>query len=107
MPFYALGALVLMGVRARVRPNPPASASKIWHEVKAGMSYMRATSPLGLLFVGVTCHCSLTMATFGILPTIATANFGGAAGVYGLLHTAFGAGSILGPGRVVGVTVPA
>ena len=106
--FYALGALLLMGVRAHVRPNPPpnppASATKIWHEVKAGMSYMRATSPLGLLFVWVTCHCSLTMATFGILPTIATVNFGGAAGAYGLLLTAFGAGSILGPLVMMGMS---
>ena len=69
----------------------------MWHEVMAGVSYLRTTSPLGLLFVLVTLHCCLTMATFGILPTIATANLGGAAGGYGLLLTAFGAGAILGP----------
>ena len=102
--FYAIGASLLIGLRAHVRPNPRAAATKIWHEVKAGMSYMRATSPLGLLFVWVTCHCSLTMATFGILPTIATVNFGGAAGAYGLLLTAFGAGSILGPLIMMGLS---
>ena len=69
----------------------------MWHELRVGVSYLRSTLPLALLFIWVTFHCCLTMATFGILPTIATVNFGGAAGVYGLLLTAFGAGSILGP----------
>ena len=101
--FYATGVPLLIGVRSRVRPTPRTRATKILHEVKKGFSYLRSTSPLGLLFVWVTCHCSLTMATFGILPTIASVNFGGAAGAYGLLLTAFGAGSILGPLIMMGL----
>lgn len=95
--FYAVGMVLLARIRRQVRPGPRAPGTML-HEVRAGVAYLKATSPLGLLFVWVTLHCCLTMATFGILPTIATVNFGGGgAGVYGLLLTAFGAGSILGP----------
>lgn len=95
--FYAVGMVLLARIRRQVRPGPRAPGTML-HEVRAGVAYLKATSSLGLLFVWVTLHCCLTMATFGILPTIATVNFGGGgAGVYGLLLTAFGAGSILGP----------
>jgi len=101
--FYMVGMVLLARVSGHVRPAPRTTTTKIWQDVKTGMSYLRVTSPLGLVFVWVTCHCSLTMATFGILPTVATVNFGGAAGVYGLLLTAFGAGSILGPLIMMGL----
>lgn len=82
--------------RAAMAPRGT-SRAPVRAQVAEGMGYIRRTSPIGLLFVWVTLHCSLTMATFGILPTIAGANFHGAAGMYGLLLTAFGAGSIAGP----------
>lgn len=95
---YAAGMIMLLRVgrhaSATVVTAPPAP---VRDQVLDGVSYIRGTAPLGLLFVWVTCHCSLTMATFGILPTIASVNFHGAAGAYGLLLTAFGAGAILGP----------
>jgi MFS family permease len=100
--FYAVGVAMMARVRGQVRPAPRVARTTMWHEVRAGVSYLRTTAPLGLLFVWVTLHCCLTMATFGILPTVATVNFGGAAGAYGLLLTAFGAGSILGPLLVMG-----
>lgn len=102
--FYALGIVMMARVRGQVRPAPRVAGTTIWHEVGTGVSYLRTTSPLGLLFVWVTFHCCLTMATFGILPTVATVNFGGAAGVYGLLLIGFGAGSILGPLVVLGLS---
>ena len=95
--FYAASAAMMLGVRAHAHPGTRAAGAKIWNEVRDGVSYLRTTAPLGLLFVWVTFHCCLTMATMGILPTLATVNFGGSAGAYGLLMTAFGAGSILGP----------
>lgn len=95
--FYAAGMATMARIRRQGRRAPSISETTMWREVRAGVTYLRTTSPLGLLFVWVTFHCCLTMATFGILPTIATDNFGGAAGVYGLLLTAFGAGSIVGP----------
>ncbi len=101
--FYAVGVVLMARVRGQARPAPRATATTMWHEVRDGVSYLRTTSPLGLLFVWVTLHCCLTMATFGILPTIATVNFGGAAGAYGLLLTGFGAGSIIGPLLMLGL----
>lgn len=101
--FYTAGMVMMARVRSAARPAPRAAGASMWHEVRVGISYLRTTSPLRLLFVWVTLHCCLTMATFGILPTIATVNFGGAAGSYGLLLTAFGAGSILGPLLVMGL----
>ena len=100
--FYAVGMVLLARIRRQVRPGPRAPGTML-HEVRAGVAYLKATSPLGLLFVWVTLHCCLTMATFGILPTIATVNFGGAAGAYGLLLTGFGAGSIIGPLLMLGL----
>ncbi len=102
--FYWAAMVMLARVRRQARPALRAGATTMWHEVRAGVSYLKTTSPLGLLFVWVTLHCCLTMATFGILPTIATVNFGGAAGVYGLLLTAFGAGSIVGPLLAMGMS---
>ncbi|MHB2024069.1 MAG: MFS transporter, partial [Mycobacteriales bacterium] len=95
--FYAVGTAMMARVRGQVLPAPRVAGTTMWQEVSAGVSYLRTNSPLGLLFVWVTFHCCLTMATFGILPTVATDNFGGAARAYGLLLTAFVAGSILGP----------
>lgn len=77
--FYAVGMVLLARIRRQVRPGPRAPGTML-HEVRAGVAYLKATSPLGLLFVWVTLHCCLTMATFGILPTIATVNFGGVGG---------------------------
>lgn len=102
--FYSAAMVMLARVRRQARAAGRAGATTMWHEVRAGVSYLKTTPPLGLLFVWVTLHCCLTMATFGILPTIATANFGGAAGVYGLLLTAFGAGSIVGPLVAMGLS---
>lgn len=95
---YGGGTAMLAHVRHPAKAaitTAPRTAVRL--QVAEGVSYIRRTSPLGLLFVWVTCHCTLTMATFGILPTIASVDFHGAAGVYGLLLTAFGAGAILGP----------
>ncbi len=95
---YAAGMAMLLHVRHRARDVIVAARpAPVRAQVLDGVSYIRSTPPLRLLFVWVTCHCSLTMATFGILPTIASVNFHGAAGAYGLLLTAFGAGAILGP----------
>jgi len=47
------------------------------------------------LWVGL--HCSLTMASIGVLPAVATANLKGNAAAYGLLLASFGFGSVLGP----------
>lgn len=98
--FYVCGAAMLFHLRGygrAARQSGLAPVLSVRRQVVQGVSYTRRTSPLGLLFGWVTCHCSLTMATFGILPTIASVNFHGAAGAYGLLLTTFGAGSILGP----------
>lgn len=95
--FYALSVVMMLRAREHADPGTRDGGATIWNEVRDGVSYLRATAPLGLLFVWVTFHCCLTMATMGILPTLATNNFGGSAGAYGLLMTAFGAGSILGP----------
>lgn len=95
---YAAGMAMMLQVRHSARTVTVATPrTGMGEQVRDGVSYIRGTAPLGLLFIWVTCHCSLTMATFGILPTIASVNFHGAAGVYGLLLTAFGAGAILGP----------
>lgn len=95
--FYGIGSLLLIAVRRHAVPGRVEDAGSVPAQIAAGIGYIRSTRPLGLLFVWVTLHCSLTMATFGLLPTIASANFSGSAGVYGLLLTAFGAGSVLGP----------
>ena len=99
--FYLGGMLLLLSVRGHARPiidkNTFAKRTPVRRQVVEGLSYVKNTSPIGLLFVWVTCHCSLTMATFGILPTIASVNFHGSAGVYGVLLTTFGLGSVVGP----------
>lgn len=96
--FYSAAASMLLHIRAlAARTGTPGPRTPVRAQVGQGFCYIGRTRPLGLLFVWVTCHCSLTMATFGILPTIASVNFHGAAGAYGLLLTTFGAGSILGP----------
>ena len=96
--FYLGGVIML----TRVLPaaHPPAAQPRRYslvREVREGFSYISGRSALRLLFVWVTLHCGLTMASFGILPTLASSNFHGQAAVYGLLLTAFGAGSTVGP----------
>lgn len=99
--FYLGGMVLLFGVRKHRSvvkdANAPLARTRVRRQVIEGLSYVRKTTPIGLLFIWVTCHCSLTMATFGILPTIASVNFRGSAGVYGLLLTTFGLGSVVGP----------
>lgn len=98
--FYVAGSTMMVHLREHARAAmAPAGALRttVRRQVVEGVSYIRRSSPIGLLFVWVTCHCSLTMATFGILPTIASVNFHGSASVYGLLLTTFGLGSIIGP----------
>jgi MFS family permease len=75
--FYALVAGMMLRVRTQVRPVERVGKTTMWGEVKVGVSCLWKISPLGLLFVWVTFHCCLTMATMGILPTLATVNFGG------------------------------
>jgi MFS family permease len=105
-PTYLLCAamyLTGLGMLSRVRQSSPKGylvvnqKQSLVEQIAKGFSYIKSTPPLGLLFLWVTCHCSLTMAIFGILPTIASENFHGKAGVYGLLLTSFGLGSVIGP----------
>lgn len=98
--FYVAGSAMMVHLREHARvamASAGAVRTPVRTHVADGVSYIRRSSPIGLLFVWVTCHCSLTMATFGILPTIASVNFHGSAGAYGLLLTTFGLGSIIGP----------
>ena len=95
---YAAGTLMFWRVGRVVPERPPArSVRGVWSPVAEGLRYVRAQAPLGTLLAWVGLHCSLTMASIGILPVVAVANLGGGAGVYGLLLTAFGLGSVLGP----------
>lgn len=101
--FYLGGVLML----TRVFPHAPRPATRAAHHslvraVREGFSYIGERSVLRLLFLWVTLHCGLTMASFGVLPTLASSNFHGQAEVYGLLLTAFGAGSIVGPLWIMG-----
>lgn len=95
--FYGAGVLLLAqvatgaGLRAGDRRAPIAAP------VRSGLRYVRAKEPLLVLLVWVGLHCSLTMASIGILPAVATANLRGSASAYGLLLSAFGLGSMIGP----------
>ncbi len=96
--FYAAGVAMLLHVRRSVvvpvwsgkRQGPLAPVAQ-------GLSYVRGQAPIGTLMLWVGLHCSLTMASFGILPAVAAANLHGNASAYGFLLTAFGLGSVLGP----------
>jgi MFS family permease len=66
-------------------------------QIHEGLSYLSAQPPLKTLLLWVGLHCSLTMASVGILPAVATADLHGNAQAYGLLLTAFGLGSVIGP----------
>lgn len=95
--YYAVGGATLLHVRRHATRAPGGPRVPVRSQVSEGVGYIRRTRPIGLLLGWMACHCSLTMATFGILPTIAAVNFQGSAGAYGLLLTTFGAGSVLGP----------
>ena len=98
---YAIGVALVTRVLAEA-PRPQAGSVKegvtvIAKGVQEGVRYVRSRGELRLLFFWVALHCSLTMASFGILPTIAAVDFHGHAAVYGLLLTSFGVGAIVGP----------
>lgn len=107
--FYAVGFVMFWRVRPSVHtPVRAAERPGIRAPIRDGLSYVRRQAPIGALLIWVGLHCSLTMASIGILPALATANLRGTAGAYGLLLAAFGFGSVLGPlfmmwlsGRVV------
>jgi len=96
--FYAIALVLLWRLRgavsvpAQLGPHPG-----VLTPIGQGFAYVRRQQPLGTLLVWVGLHCSLTMASIGILPAVATANLGGNVSAYGLLLTAFGFGSVLGP----------
>ena len=96
--FYVAGLVMFFHVRGAVStPARRAARPGIVAPIADGLSYVRRQAPIGTLLVWVGLHCSLTMASIGILPAVATANLGGNAGAYGLLLAAFGFGSVLGP----------
>ncbi|MHB8736626.1 MAG: MFS transporter [Terriglobales bacterium] len=96
--FYIAGMLMFWHLRGSVStPSRPDDLTGALASIAAGLSYLRKQPPLGTLLVWVGLHCSLTMASIGILPQLASANLGGNAGAYGLLLAAFGFGSVLGP----------
>ena len=96
--FYASGLTMFWHIRSAVS-TPDASRSKagVLAPIAEGLTYVRRQAPIGMLLLWVGLHCSLTMASIGILPALATSNLGGNAGAYGLLLAAFGFGSFLGP----------
>ncbi len=95
---YVVGTLMFWRVGRVVTEGPRAPLTGgVWAPVADGLRYARAQAPLGTLLIWVGLHCSLTMASIGILPVVAVANLGGGAGAYGVLLTAFGLGSVLGP----------
>jgi len=95
--FYLAAAAMLWRVRHAAPPGVPASGMR-WHtHVAEGFAYVGRRKPLGTLMIWVGLHCSLTMASIGILPAVAAANLGGRPGAYGLLLTSFGIGSVVGP----------
>lgn len=96
--FYGCGSLMLWSARhASPAPRAGEAAEGILGPIGRGLAYMRANPPLPTLISWVGLHCSLTMALFGILPAVASANLKGEAGAYGLLLTAFGVGSVAAP----------
>ena len=96
--FYVLALSLVWQLRGRVQTTNVGPAQVgILGPIKEGIAYVRREQPLGTLLLWVGLHCSLTMASIGILPAVATANLGGNAAAYGLLLTSFGLGSVLGP----------
>ncbi len=98
MAFYLCGVAMLWHIRhAAITPERQTERPHVFGQVAEGFSYIRKQAPLATMLVWVGLHCSLTMASVGILPAVATANLNGNAGAYGLLLTAFGLGSVVGP----------
>lgn len=101
---YVVSLVLLWRVRRAVvvpaHLDPPAG---ILTPIREGLAYVRREQPLGTLLVWVGLHCSLTMASIGILPAVAMANLRGNVAAYGLLLTAFGFGSVLGPLLLMGM----
>ncbi len=96
--FYLGGVAMLWHVRhAAITPKRHTERPHVLGQVAEGFSYIRKQAPLATMLFWVGLHCSLTMASVGILPAVATANLNGNAGAYGLLLTAFGLGSVVGP----------
>lgn len=96
--FYAAGMIMFWHLRRSVStPSRPQDGPSALASIAVGLSYLREQRPIGTLLVWVGLHCSLTMASIGILPALASANLGGNAGAYGLLLAAFGFGSVVGP----------
>ena len=96
--FYYVGVAMLWHVRrATLTPDRESERPHVFRQVAEGFSYIRKTAPLGTMLIWVGLHCSLTMASVGILPAVATSNLNGNAAAYGLLLTAFGFGSVVGP----------
>jgi len=98
MAFYVGGLVLFWRIRSSV--SAPLRSSEhpgIFAPIGDGLSYVRCQAPLSTLLLWVGLHCSLTMASIGILPAVAAANLGGNAAAYGLLLAGFGFGSVLGP----------
>ena len=96
--FYLAGWSMLMHLRHTVSvPTGTTRSEGVFRPIARGFAYVKKEQPLGLLLTWVGLHCSLTMASIGILPAVATANLHGNAGAYGLLLTSFGLGSVIGP----------
>lgn len=68
-------------------PALPGPCQGILAPIALGLSYVRRRAPLTTLLPWVGLHCSLTMASIGILPAVATANLRGDVGACGLLLT--------------------
>ncbi len=95
---YVLALFMFWHVRHVVRsPSPLGGHRGMFAPIADGLSYVRRQAPIGALLVWVGLHCSLTMASIGILPAVATANLRGNAAAYGLLLAAVGFGSVVGP----------
>lgn len=96
--FYIVGLGMFWRVRSAVSAVAvPPEKTGILAPIADGLSYVRRQAPIGALLIWVGLHCSLTMASLGILPAVATANLRGDAGAYGSLLVAFGVGSVVGP----------
>ena len=103
--FYLAGMALFWHVRHAVStPSRSTGAGQgILTPIAQGLSYVRRQTPIGTLLLWVGLHCSLTMASIGILPAVATANLRGDAVAYGLLLSGFGLGSVLGPLLMMGL----
>ena len=102
--FYLTAMVLLWGLRSAVTAPPRTElGASVLAPIRAGMAYVRREQPLGTLLLWVGLHCSLTMASIGILPAVAIANLRGNSAAYGLLLTAFGFGSVFGPMLLMGL----